>query len=110
MRPSIIHSPMLVDGIKSGEGLSLCGGKFSGQILSPFVDEITCPHCKLEWYKKNKQRMTNHPKKGNPIIHYSVQLYNDTWIATCGKLDTEKYHVLASRNINEVTCEGCKNV
>jgi uncharacterized protein YbaR (Trm112 family) len=111
MKARIIHHPIYVDGSLDGQGNTMCGGIFrNASVLSKYLDIVTCPYCKWEWYKENGHRLANRPPAGSPEVHWRAQLYNNDWVAVCGTLDSKNYHILASKKSIEVNCSACRNV
>jgi len=76
------------------------------------LEEATCAYCQLAYFQQEEMGSEGIV----PEIHWSVHPVYERkgwvrfqhWAAACGPLlDTEEYHVMATRDLYGVTCGGC---
>ena len=73
------------------------------------IETTTCPYCRLQWFRKNKDHIPNLPEEGDLLIHWDVRQDEEGVFALCGKiLNDDRYHTCASREMNEITCDDCR--
>jgi hypothetical protein len=115
------------EGSRPGQALPLCeantdqrggsDGQCGDNLASTDIEETTCAYCTFEYLKSVDPHLgeENHI----PLVHWSVHpvfKHNgitgvlDHWAASCGLVDIENEHVMASRDMKEITCNVCLDV
>ena len=111
VRAKHIHFPVIIDGIPDGQGHMICQEEplriIDGHYSSKDIVEVTCPYCKYRWFKTNKHRLTNLPKQGSVLVHWTTELVDGEWRSVCGPVDVNNYHVCSSKDQRDVNCYKC---
>lgn len=106
-----VHFLEVINGIPDGQGHMICQEEplriIDGHYGSIDLVSVTCPYCKYEWFKKNKHRLTNLPKHGSVLVHWTTEIIDNEWRSVCGPIDVNNYHACASKDLRDVNCNRC---
>lgn len=106
-----IHFPVIINGMVEATGQVICKHDLvrssNNEYRSHDIMEVTCPYCKYLWFKHNKRKLTNIPKQGNILIHWTTKIIDNEWKSVCGSVDVKNYHICSSNDLRDVNCIRC---